>query len=134
MAVNKIELKRSAVPGKVPTTSSLDLGELALNTYDGKVFLKKDNGTQSIVELATTSGSITSASYAATSSFAQNLTVAGTITAQQLIVQTITSSTEYITGSTRFGSIASNTHQFTGSVLVSGSITVSGSVINNLTS
>ena len=43
MAVN-IELKRSNVPGKVPSTSSLALGELALNTFDGKVFLKKDNG------------------------------------------------------------------------------------------
>jgi hypothetical protein len=35
MAVN-IKLKRSAVPGKIPTTSSLELGELALNTYDGE--------------------------------------------------------------------------------------------------
>ena len=61
MAVN-IELKRSNVPGKVPSTSSLALGELALNTFDGKVFLKKDNGTQSIVELASTSGSVASAS------------------------------------------------------------------------
>jgi hypothetical protein len=34
MAVN-IKLKRSAVPGNIPTTSSLELGELALNTYDG---------------------------------------------------------------------------------------------------
>ncbi len=81
MAINKIELKRSAVPGKVPTTSSLDLGELALNTYDGKVFLKKDNGTQSIVELAVASGSILSASYAQTSSYSDNFLVNGSLTA-----------------------------------------------------
>jgi hypothetical protein len=37
-------------------------------------------------------------------------------------VQTITSSIEFITGSTRNGSIAGNTHQFTGSVLMSGSL------------
>lgn len=46
-----VKLKRSAVPGKVPTTSDLDLGELALNTHDGKLFLKRDNGAESIVEL-----------------------------------------------------------------------------------
>jgi hypothetical protein len=32
----KIELKRSSVPGKVPATTDLALGELAINTYDGK--------------------------------------------------------------------------------------------------
>jgi hypothetical protein len=64
MAV-KIELKRSAVPGKTPTTSSLELGELAINTYDGKLFLKQDvSGTESIIEIASTSGSVISASYA----------------------------------------------------------------------
>ena len=36
-----IKIRRSAVPGKVPTTSQLDLGEMAINTYDGKIFLKR---------------------------------------------------------------------------------------------
>ncbi len=64
MAVD-IKLKRSAVPGKVPSTSSLELGELALNTYDGKAYFKKQIGaTESIVELTSTSGSVLSASYA----------------------------------------------------------------------
>ena len=48
---NNIKLKRSAVPGKMPTTTDLALGELAVNTYDGKVFLKKNNGTESIISL-----------------------------------------------------------------------------------
>lgn len=52
-----IKLKRSAVAGKVPTTGSLDLGELAVNTSDGKVYLKKDNGIQSIQTLVTTDSS-----------------------------------------------------------------------------
>jgi hypothetical protein len=51
-----------------------------------------------------------------------SLTVGGTITAQTLIVQTITSSVEFITGSTIFGSLLSNTHQFTGSVSITGSL------------
>jgi len=46
-----IKIKRSAVPGKVPTTSDLALGELALNTYDGKAFFKKNDGAESIVEI-----------------------------------------------------------------------------------
>jgi hypothetical protein len=60
-----------------------------------------------------------------------SLIVNDTITAQTLIVQTITSSVELITGSTQFGTLMSNTHQFTGSVLVTGSIVVSGSVYGN---
>jgi hypothetical protein len=66
----KIELKRSAVPGKVPSTSSLDLGEVAINTFDGKAYFKKNDGTQKIVQLADVSGSIASASFATTASYA----------------------------------------------------------------
>ncbi len=54
---NLIKLKRSAVAGKAPATTDLELGELALNTYDGKLYTKKDNGTASIVELSGGGGS-----------------------------------------------------------------------------
>jgi hypothetical protein len=76
----------------------------------------------------TLSGSVASASFALsasnaqTASFANAFTVAGNLTAQTLVVQTITSSVDFVTGSTRFGSIAANTHVFTGSMSVSGSI------------
>jgi hypothetical protein len=53
---------------------------------------------------------------AQTASFANAFTVAGTLTAQTLVVQTITSSVDFVTGSTRFGSILGNTHVFSGSV------------------
>jgi hypothetical protein len=46
-----LKFKRSAVPAKVPALNDLALGELAINTYDGKVYTKKDNGTASIVEV-----------------------------------------------------------------------------------
>ena len=49
---NLIKLKRSAVAGKAPVVGDLELGELALNTYDGKLYTKKDDGTASIVELS----------------------------------------------------------------------------------
>ena len=50
---SKLLSKRSAVPGKVPTTAQIDLGELAINTRDGKLYLKRANGdgTFTIVEL-----------------------------------------------------------------------------------
>jgi len=50
-----------------------------------------------------------------------SLTTTGTITATTLVVQTITSSISSITGSTNFGSLSSNTHAFTGSILITGS-------------
>jgi hypothetical protein len=48
---NQIILKRSSTPAKVPTTAQLALGELAINTHDGKVFIKKDDGTPSVIEV-----------------------------------------------------------------------------------
>ena len=46
-----IKLRRSATAGAKPTTSQLELGEVAINTYDGKMYIKKSvGGTESIVE------------------------------------------------------------------------------------
>ena len=42
MADPKIRIRRSATPNKVPDTSQLQLGELAINTFDGKLFLEQD--------------------------------------------------------------------------------------------
>lgn len=53
---NTFRLKRSAVEGRVPAVGDLQLGELALNTFDGKLYAKKDNGTASIVEIGAGSG------------------------------------------------------------------------------
>jgi hypothetical protein len=38
-----IRIKRSAIPGKRPSNSQMELGELALNTNDGRLFTKKEN-------------------------------------------------------------------------------------------
>lgn len=60
MAQNII-LKRSALPGKVPDTGSLNLGEIALNTYDGRAFIHKSGSTESIEQIVVTN-SITTGS------------------------------------------------------------------------
>jgi hypothetical protein len=54
-----IKLRRSATTGNVPTTAQLALGEVALNTFDGRAFIKKDNGAESIEHLITTNSETT---------------------------------------------------------------------------
>lgn len=62
MAQNILQ-RRSAIQGKTPTTSSLQVGEIGLNTYDGKAYIHKSGSTQSIESIvitnSTTTGSIT---------------------------------------------------------------------------
>ncbi|CAB4167296.1 hypothetical protein UFOVP1666_55 [uncultured Caudovirales phage] len=53
---NKVLVKRSAVPGKVPTVNDLDFGELAINTFDGKAYIKKDDGIPSVIQIGASSG------------------------------------------------------------------------------
>ena len=49
-----VKLKRTAVSGKIPTISNLQLGELAMNTYDGRIFFEKSSSEESIQEILTT--------------------------------------------------------------------------------
>jgi hypothetical protein len=59
MAAPKIQIRRSSVAGKIPTTAQLSLGELAVNTYDGTVYLKKStDGVESVVEVGVASRNI----------------------------------------------------------------------------
>ena len=56
----KITLKRSSTQSSVPSTGSLSLGELAVNTYDGKLFFKKTAGASTSIEsIVTTNAEIT---------------------------------------------------------------------------
>jgi hypothetical protein len=49
---SKVKHKRSSVSGKVPVAGDLETGELALNTTDGKVYLKKEDN--SILDITAT--------------------------------------------------------------------------------
>ncbi len=59
----KILQRRSNTSGSVPTTSSLFVGEIGLNTYDGTAFLHKSGAVDSIEQIVVTNsntiGSIT---------------------------------------------------------------------------
>ena len=54
-----LKLKRSATAYKVPSTSDLLLGELAMNTADGKLFFEKNDGSATIQTILTTSSQTT---------------------------------------------------------------------------
>jgi hypothetical protein len=86
-----------------------------LSSLEAKTGSYATTGSNTFVDTQTISGSILQSG---------SFTSTGTLTAQTLVVQTITSSVDFVTGSTRFGSIADNTHIFTGSVYITGSTTL----------
>ena len=53
MAAPKVKFKRSSVALKAPGLANLELGEVALNTYDGKLFTRKDTGGVGIATTVT---------------------------------------------------------------------------------
>ncbi len=190
-----IVLKRSALPGKVPDTASLNLGEIAINTYDGKLFIKRSGNVDSIQSILTTDSTTTgSITLTKTGSFAElvvtqdaniqrdlyvtrdvitigdidaggdlsgsglqindtlninhntlsfsgsagltgsvgisgSLTVLGSVNAQQFNINVISSSIIYQSGSTKFGDTIDDTHEFTGSVSITGSFLVNGTEV-----
>ena len=67
-----IKLKRSLVQGNIPTTSDLTAGELAINVYDGKVFLRKSGSVDVVQELVT-------------NNYTGSVSISGSVTANQFI-------------------------------------------------
>jgi len=52
MAITKIIHKKTSVPEKRPGIADIELGEIAINTFDGKMFIKQDrNGEVDIVQV-----------------------------------------------------------------------------------
>ena len=53
--MSTIKLRRSSVAGRIPTIAQLDLGEIAINTADGKLYFKKYDAvanTESIIDIS----------------------------------------------------------------------------------
>jgi hypothetical protein len=146
-----VQLKRSALSGKVPDTGSLNLGELAVNTYDGKIYFKKSGSIESVESVVTTNSVVTgSIRLEGTGSFGSlkvndtltvnhgvsvisgslgitsDLTVLGSVNARQFNIAIISSSTLFESGSSNFGNSLDDTHTFTGSVNITGSFLLNG--------
>ena len=64
-----------------------------------------------------------------TSTFSGDVTVAGTLTAQEFHTEFISSSILHESGSTVFGNSSDDTHEFTGSVNVDGALDIKGSYV-----
>jgi hypothetical protein len=111
-----------SVTGSYATTSSFGAYSSSINTFTSSATTRL-NTIESVTGSYATTGSN---QFNGNQSISGSITSNGIITAQTLVVQTVTSSIEFVTGSTRNGSLSSNTHQFTGSVLMSGSVTVGG--------
>lgn len=75
---NVVKLKRSSVAAKVPATTDLQLGEMALNTTDGRLFSKKNVASvDSIIEFLSTDSAFKTDVKAATTA---SITLSGTQT------------------------------------------------------
>ena len=91
-----IKLKRNLSTGNKPTTSDLEIGELAMNVYDGKVFLRKSGSAgDNVKEIVTLdhdgtlsgslniTGSITASSFKGDGSGLTGITVSQNATVKQ---------------------------------------------------
>jgi hypothetical protein len=54
-----IQFKRSSTQNSVPVTDDLSLGELAVNTYHGRFYTEKNDGSAAIVEVGSNPSSLT---------------------------------------------------------------------------
>jgi len=90
-----IRLKRSSSPGSKPTINDIQTGEIAVNVYDGKAFLRKSGSVDEVVELVSTntqtaiggnvniSGSVTASYFSGDGSQLTNITVDQAATIQK---------------------------------------------------
>ena len=88
-----IKFKRSTIAGAIPTSGSLQYGEIAMNVTDGKVFFRKGDDTiQQLVATNTATaiagdvnitGSITASYFVGDGSRLENITVAQAATVQR---------------------------------------------------
>ena len=74
-----IKLRRSATEKNVPTTAQLDLGELAINTHDGKIYFEKNDGSPSIQTIVTTDSQTTGSIEITGAITGSHLTIGGNI-------------------------------------------------------
>ena len=107
---------------------------LSASYISGSVILTTDNGVQItgslVVSGSNTFRNIGPAQFTGSVFVTEDLTVLGDINAINLNVINITSSTEYSSGSTIFGDdVNLDKHEFTGSVEITGSLTLNGQAI-----
>ena len=102
MANPKVKFKRSAVASKRPSLANLELGELALNTYDGKIFVRRDTSGVGIATTVSTVNPWTENYGSSGISYGGNISVTGVSTFTGNILAASDSTVDIGTNSTRF--------------------------------
>ncbi len=100
-----IKLKRNLSTGNKPTTSDLEIGELAMNVYDGKVFLRKSGSADTIQEFITNdfvgtgsieiSGSLQASVFVGDGSQLTNVSVSSNATVKQSFTNSVSWSVQH---------------------------------------
>ena len=115
---NNIFHKRSLTPGSVPTTSSLNVGEIAINVPDGKIFVEKSGSAGQSIETVLVSNTTTDIGILTLSG---SLILSGSGTGSVLDVSA---------GNVDFDF---DTLSFSGSAAITGSLIVTGGIKGSLT-
>jgi len=123
-----VKLKRSSTKGNVPTTTQMELGELAINTNDGKLYFERNDGSATIQTILTSNTiSPITGSFQVSSSADFAIGVTGSLKASNtgsfgylLADGNITASTYYGDGSGLTGVTASDPNAVVFSIVFGG--------------
>ena len=137
MASNKIQLKRTSVTGRVPTGGQLDVGELAINLVDNRLFTK--DGSSNVIDVfgqsLNTTASVAFANLTLTTLTTNNVVIANTANLSILNAgnTTITGFANVVgilqTGNTTInGTLGTGNTTITGSANVTGKLQTGGNV------
>jgi len=117
-----VKLRRSSVSGQKPTNSNLQLGELALNTTDGKVYMAKSGSLGPSVEELITTNTVNTGSLSITGAITGSIFTGSFIGdgsgLYNLPIQNINTASLATTGS----------NIFVGNQTITGSINITGTV------
>jgi hypothetical protein len=122
---DKILLKRSLTSGSIPTTASLEPGELAINVHDATVFLKQSGSAQEVIRPLLTLNTDSTGDILLTGS----ITSTDDITAPNFNGDLLGTASFALTASYAENAEGSG-FPFEGDAEITGSLTVSGSFVD----
>lgn len=111
MASNKIQLKRTSVSGRVPTGGQLDVGELAINLVDNRLFTK--DGSSNVVDV-----------------FGQSLNTTASVAFANLTLTTLTTNNVIIANTANLSILNAGNTTITGFANVVGILQTGNTTIN----
>ena len=111
---------------EVATTSNVTFASVSASSAHIDGITYADSGIHGNLKV---SGSLTTTGNA---SIAGDLIVSGTLTAQEIHTEFVSASVMFTSGSTKFGDTLDDTHRFTGSIALTGSLVINGYSVNEI--